>query len=223
MAGKVLEGLFGSEVACAEVDLYRDPLGELTAEEAAAIPRAHPDRLLEYRAGRHCARVALARLGVHGVSIPRNEDRSPVWPEGFIGSITHSRTRERGWCAACVTRSSYARGIGVDGELDQPLERKLWPRILLDTEQAWLATRPEPERGDLAKVVFSAKEAIYKCQYLVTRTVLEFADVHVALSLEDGSFEAELRRSAPPLDAGFSFHGRYAKRDGIIATAVLLR
>jgi 4'-phosphopantetheinyl transferase EntD len=219
----ILEGLFEGGVIAVEADLGRDPLGELTAEEAAALPRAHEHRILEFRGGRHCARAALARLGVEGVSVLRNEDRSPIWPAGFVGSITHTRTRERGWCAAAVARNRDARGIGIDGELDEPLERKLWYRVLVPAEESFLLAQPEEQRGFLGKLVFSAKEATYKCQYAVTREFLDFADVQVELEQATASFVAELRRAAGPFGAGFTFRGRYARKSGIIATAVVLR
>ncbi|HEX3594269.1 MAG TPA: 4'-phosphopantetheinyl transferase superfamily protein [Polyangiaceae bacterium] len=223
MAAHVLEGLFGGEVVTVEVDLYRDPIGELTESEALALPRAHPDRLLEYRAGRHCARTALARLGVHGVSILRNEDRSPLWPRGFVGSIAHSRGDSQGWCGAVVARAADARGVGVDGELDEPLERKLWRRILRDSEKKWLEARERTEQGVLGKLIFCAKEATYKCQYAVTKTFLDFADVEVTLSPETSSFRAAFARDVAPFDAGFSFEGKYARRQGLIAAGVVLR
>jgi 4'-phosphopantetheinyl transferase EntD len=219
----VLEGLLGSAVVSVEVELHRDLIGELSPEEAAAVPRAHRDRLLEFRAGRHCAREALAALGVHGVSILRGEDRAPLWPEGVVGSITHSRTRNRGWCAASVARSSDVRSIGIDGELDEPLERKLWARILLPSEQAFIEARAEAEHGYLAKLFFSAKEATYKCQYPLSREFLEFSDVELATDPESDVFSARLLRDALPFRAGHTFQGRHARRHGIIATAVVLR
>jgi 4'-phosphopantetheinyl transferase EntD len=218
----VLEGLLDGGVISVEVDLYRDPIGELSPEEAATVPRAQRDRLLEFRAGRHCAREALGELGVHGVSILRAEDRAPLWPDGVVGSITHSRARNRGWCAAAVARSSDVQSIGIDGELDEPLERKLWPRILLPSEQAFIETRAEAEHGYLAKLIFSAKEATYKCQYPVSREFLEFADVELTLDPASDTFSARLLRDALPFRRGHTFRGRHARRQGIIATAVVL-
>jgi 4'-phosphopantetheinyl transferase EntD len=223
VTGTILEGLLDGDVATVEVDLQRDSLDELTPAEAASIPHAHAHRLLEFRGGRHCARAALARFGVHDVPILRNEDRSPVWPPGFVGSITHTRARERGWCAAAVARSTYVRAVGIDGELDEPLERKLWSRILLPSEEAFLLSQPDDQRGFLGKLVFSAKEATYKCQYSLTREFLEFSDVHVELDPNEASFVAELTRAAGSFAKGFSFCGRYVRRNGIIATAVALR
>lgn len=223
MASSVLEGLLGEDIVSVEVDLYRDAIGELTASESAALARAHPDRLLEYRAGRHCAREALAVLGLRDVSILRNDDRSPIWPPGFVGSITHSRAQGFGWGAAAVARGTAVRALGIDGELDEPLERKLWERVLLDPEREFVESHPGSEQGFWGKLVFSAKEATYKCQYTLTRTYLEFAEVRVTVLPDESAFRAELVRSVPPFDAGFVFTGRYARRHGIIATAVVLR
>jgi 4'-phosphopantetheinyl transferase EntD len=219
----ILEGLLDASIVVVEVDLARDALGALTPEETAGMSRAHPDRLLEYRAGRHCARVALARLGLAGASIPRNEDRSPIWPAGFVGSITHTRKRQEGWCAAAVARSADFPGVGIDGELDEPLEVKLWSRVLLPAEQAWIEARPDGEQGFWGKLFFSAKEATYKCQYPLTSTFLEFADVEITVEPVAATFDAVLRREAGALRAGHAFHGRYARREGIIATAVAVR
>ena len=118
---------------------------------------------------------------------------------------------------------SDARAVGIDGEVDEPLERKLWTRILLPSEEAFVLAHPDELRGFLGKLVFSAKEATYKCQYSLTREFLDFADVHVELDASDASFVAELMRPAGSFAKGFVFRGRYARRNGIVATAVALR
>jgi 4'-phosphopantetheinyl transferase EntD len=159
---------------------------------------------------------------VHGVSILRTEDRAPLWPEGIVGSITHSRARNRGWCAAAVAHSGDVQSIGIDGELDEPLERKLWPRILLPSERAFIETRAEAEHGYLAKLFFSAKEATYKCQYPLSREFLEFSDVELTTDPASDTFSARLLRDALPFREGHTFQGRHARRQGIIVTAVVL-
>src|SRR5689334_16812760 len=226
MPPAVLQGLFDDSVVTVEVDLYSgDPLDELLPEEAAAIPRARGERRLEFRAGRHCARLALARLGAERAPLLPAPDRSPLWPSGFVGSITHTRARrpDRGWCAAAVTRASGTVGVGIDGEIDEPLERKLWHRILLPREQAFIEAQPKDEQGFWAKLVFSAKEATYKCQYAVTAHFLEFADVEVTVRPDELTFTAVLLRDAGSLARGHEFRGRYARRNGVVATAVVLR
>jgi 4'-phosphopantetheinyl transferase EntD len=217
----VLAGLFGDAVAAEEVDLLSASIGELLPAEAVLLPKAAAPRLLEFRAGRHCARVALARLGVTGVPVLRAADRTPVWPEGVVGSIAHTRRQDRGWCGAVVARSRDVRSLGLDAELEGPLQENLWERVLSPEERAWLAARPEAERGTIAKLVFSAKESTYKCLYPVARQFLEFHEVRIAL-VGDAEFRATLLVDAAPFRAGETFMGRHAHRSGIVVTAVTL-
>lgn len=217
----MLAGLFGGAVVTEEVELFTDVLGELLPEEAAALPHARSARILEYRAGRHCARVALARLGVTGFPVLRAPDRTPVWPEGFVGSIAHTRKEGRGWCGAAVARSGEVRSVGLDAELEGPLQPNLWERVLSSTEREWLFREPEAARGDLAKLVFSAKESTYKCLYPLSRHFLEFHDVEIALS-SGGEFRATLLVEAAPFHAGQTFTGRHVRRDGLVVTAMTL-
>jgi 4'-phosphopantetheinyl transferase EntD len=225
-SASVLEGLLDASVVTVEVDLYgEEPLEELLPEEQAALPRARSERRLEFRAGRHCARVALSRLGAPRSPLLPAADRSPLWPAGYVGSITHTRAHrpDRGWCAAAVARATSVRAVGIDGELDEPLEPKLWDRILRPREREWIMARPESERGYWAKLHFSAKEATYKCQYAVTHEFLEFADVEVTVFPDESVFVAVLMRDASALPRGHELRGRYTRRSGVVATAVVLR
>jgi 4'-phosphopantetheinyl transferase EntD len=219
----ILSGLFGDGVITEEVDLLTDPLGELLPEERATIPRAGSARLLEFRAGRHCARAALERLGLSGSPVLRAADRAPIWPTGYVGAIAHTRAKDRGWCGAAVARASTVTALGLDAEIDEPLEHKLWERVLTPAERAFILGHPEHEQGFLAKLVFSAKECTYKCQYPRSLQFLEFADVEVTLASESATFSAALLRSAPPWGTGQNFAGRYVRKSGVIATAVTFR
>lgn len=224
----ILPELFGSNIATEEVNLP-DPLdpvaarlSDLLPEEAAAIKSGRGERLLEFRGGRHCARRALERLGLPGAPVLRASDRAPVWPEGFVGSIAHTRSRERGFCGAAVARASDARSLGLDVEFDTPLERALWARVLTEGERALIEQRPESLRGYLSKLVFSAKECAYKCQYPLSKQFLEFHDVEVTISEERHEVSAVLLRDAGPFEGGTVFAGRFARQGGVIATGMTL-
>jgi 4'-phosphopantetheinyl transferase EntD len=145
-----------------------------------------------------------------------------MWPDGFVGSIAHTRNRERGFCGAAVARAADVRSLGLDVELDAPLERALWVRVLTDRERALIEERAESLQGFLGKLFFSAKECAYKCQYPLSRQFLEFHDVEVTISVERSELSAVLLRDAGPLRRGAVFVGRYARRDGLIATGITL-
>src|SRR5580692_9704966 len=57
--------------------------------EISVIASAAPPRMATFRAGRACARGALKELGSRNVAIPIGPSGAPIWPPGFVGSITH--------------------------------------------------------------------------------------------------------------------------------------
>ena len=71
---------------------------ELFPEERACLAKAVEKRRAEFGTARVCARRALAQLGFPPMPLVPNKDRSPVWPQGVVGSITHTR----GYCAVIV-------------------------------------------------------------------------------------------------------------------------
>ena len=213
--------LFDREVTTCEVSLS-SPLGELYPEEALALRSALPRRLLEFRAGRHCARLALERLGIAAGPLLPSEDRLPLWPAGVVGSISHTGSIENGWCGAAVASSERVASLGLDAELALPLEPALWSRVLRNEEADLILATAPAERGLIAKLFFCAKEAAYKCQFPLTRQFLEFQDVSVRLNQRDQSFHAVLERAALPFAAGTRFSERFVRTPKLFATAVLL-
>ena len=102
---------------------------------------------------------------------------------------------------AAVARRETIIGLGVDVERADPLEASLVPRICSPAEITRLARLPV-EEADWHKLVFSAKESVYKAYYPLARTFLEFHDVDVVVEPDAGTFTATLVRRAVPLAAG---------------------
>ena len=80
--------LLPAKVAVATADPAA-PASGLTPDETRQIGKAIDKRQREFAAGRRAGRSALAAVGALNAEIPRAEDRSPVWPDGFTGSISH--------------------------------------------------------------------------------------------------------------------------------------
>jgi enterobactin synthetase component D / holo-[acyl-carrier protein] synthase len=191
-----------------------EPSLPLFDEELPLVAAAVEKRRLEFSRGRQCARAALRRLGVPDGPLLSGSQREPLWPEVAIGSITHTQ----GLCLAAVAfRRSYA-GVGIDVEPDAPLQPALAQRIASDVEMRGLASMPSLLA---ARLIFSAKEAFYKCQFSVTRQFLGFFDVSIELEPQ-GEFSAELLIDAGPLVCGQRFRGRWRQRGGFLFTAVHL-
>lgn len=143
--------------ACLEaVDALDAPL---LAEERPGTERMAPVRLREYVAGRTAARRAMVRLTGMETAVPRQADRSPCWPAGLCGSLSHSRS----YAVAVVARLEDFVAIGVDLEADARVGRDLWDQIFTETEKQFLRRLPPPVGLQAASLLFSAKEAYFKC------------------------------------------------------------
>lgn len=220
--GPLLQTILPTVVEAAEV-LLPAALTELTAREATQIRSAREKRVREFQAGRHCARAALARLGITGFSLLNDPDRAPCWPPGVAGSLTHTTVAEkRTWSGVAVARIADLASIGIDAEPNEDLDAKLWPRILYGDERNALEAEASADRGKLARLVFSAKESVYKCQYALSRQFLEFSDVSLEWDARRGTFVGTLRRDAGPFETGRRFPGRFLATDTVLLTAVVL-
>jgi 4'-phosphopantetheinyl transferase EntD len=181
---------------------------ELYPEELALIERAVPKRRAEFATARVCARRALAQLGVPPSPILRGETREPLWPEGIVGSLTHCT----GMRAAAVARATDFRSIGIDAEPDEPLPDGILERISLPAERAQLA---HADRPNMDRLLFSAKESVYKAWFPLAHRWLGFCDAEIAME-PDGTFDVRLLVSGPIA----SLSGRWLARDGLLLTAI---
>jgi 4'-phosphopantetheinyl transferase EntD len=159
----------------------------------------------------------MVTFGVSDFPLLVGDDRFPVWPAEAIGSITHTDD----FVGAAVAARSALAGIGIDVECRGQVEPRLWKQIFTEAEIRWLGTLPKTEQMDTATVIFSAKEAFYKCQYCLSRSWLGFHDV--TLKVEAGEFTVELLKPVPEL-AGYAsaLGGRFEIDEGLVATGIAL-
>src|SRR5262249_28000195 len=154
-------------------------------------------RRREFVTGRLCARIAMAELGNRPLPVFRGADRAPIWPLGHVGSITHTGEL----CAVAVARKSDGfLGIGIDLEPAEPLSADDVDTICSAGDLAGLRRHGGTDTPLLARAVFSIKEAVYKCQYAVTRTFIDLHDVTVAIDPDRTHFRATLQRSVAPFE-----------------------
>jgi 4'-phosphopantetheinyl transferase EntD len=186
----------------------------LFPEESAIIRNAAEKRRRDFRAGRACARLALAALGVHDVAIPSGPRREPLWPAGIVGSITHCP----GYVAAAVTIRDHLPALGIDAED--------WGAAGSDLE-SFICTPAELDRYRDSEhpcwrtLVFSAKESLLKALYPLRHFEFEFADVEVTLS--QGRFSVSPARELGSLAADIErIQGRFLVGGDHIFTAAWL-
>lgn len=191
-----------------------EPSLPLFAEELKFVESAVDKRRLEFGRGRECARAALRRLGLADAPLLSGRQREPLWPAGVVGSITHTR----GLCVAAVAwQKSYA-GVGIDVEPAEPLSLAIAERVATEAEMSSLGAL-SPLLA--ARLIFSAKEAFYKCQFYRTRQYLGFFDVSIELEPQ-GDFSARLLIDAGSIVQGRCFRGRWRQRDRFLFTAIYM-
>ncbi len=182
-----------------------------------ALNHAIPKRLAEFAAGRRAARAAMAMLGMPVVAIPHGSDRAPQWPEGVVGSISHTGAL----CLAIVGRSGDWAGLGLDLESDHGLDVSLWPEILRPGEMARIKTLPDDTQGSAAMAVFVAKEAVYKAQYPTSCTLMGFHALDV--ETDGGRFAARFTLDVPGFARGTLIAGQFCRAEGYIAAYCAIR
>ncbi|MET8152666.1 4'-phosphopantetheinyl transferase [Actinoplanes sp. NPDC049668] len=191
------------------------PDAEIFPAEAALITNAVAKRRSEFTTVRHCARLALAELGVPPAPILPGVRGAPIWPAGIVGSMTHCV----GYRGAAVARADVVRGVGVDAEVDGPLPEGVLDLVSSEREREHLGqlAREHPTVS-WERLLFSAKESVYKVWSPLTGEWLGFEDAAVTFDPAAGTFTARLL-----VDGPFeTLAGRFLVADGIVLTAIAL-
>jgi 4'-phosphopantetheinyl transferase EntD len=209
-----LNELFPQGVLAAELRGRGDP-SALYPAEAAHLQKAVQKRAEEFAAGRLCGRLLLQEFGIRDFAIEVGAHRQPLWPEDLVGSITHTT----GFCAAVAAAKKNLRSVGIDTEIAGSVKSELWRGICTPSETTWLRSLPQSEQLAAATLIFSAKEAFYKCQFGLTQERLGFHDASVELPAWDrkrGAFRIFANRgikleslAALPLQGQYLFHEQF--------------
>lgn len=194
--------LFPAEVVTvvATEEMWEKPL--IMAEEELIVT-ACTKRKREFRAGRNCAHAALDILGLPRQPILRDSNRAPCWPEGYQGSISHCKDL----CLAACTSKNPIMSLGLDVEPLAPLSPEVEGYIYTSNELEYFhsLSRKLPER-----LVFSAKESLYKCLYPLINQFFGFHAVEIVLDDRKQLFNfhstGQIEFNIPD---HLQFHGRY--------------
>ncbi|MFC5957633.1 4'-phosphopantetheinyl transferase [Streptomyces pratens] len=239
MIGKLLPG------TVVVVEAYGDEGTDapLYPEEADVVARAVDKRRREFTAVRSCARRAMKKLGVPPRPVLPGERGAPGWPDGLAGSMTHCA----GYCAAALVRTGDLASIGIDAEVRGPLPEGVLSSVALPGEAERIG-RLALERPGVPwdRLLFSAKEAVYKAWFPLTGKWLDFmeADIELFADPGDGSDTggsdlggSAFRGFGASVRGGFRaallvpgpwvgdrrldhFDGRWTAEGGLVATAV---
>ena len=193
----------------------------LPEEQAIAESFGSQKRRAEFRLGRKCAHGALLRFGLEYEPILRNpETREPCWPNSVWGSITHSA----GFAAVAVGLKKEIKGVGIDLEsFSKSVDFKIRRHVCVESELEWLESLPTKQANRALRIIFSAKESIFKCIYPGTKTYLTFKDAAVSVNDTEKNFSCIIFKSFPGImQHCFTHHGRYSEMDKMLLTSVYI-
>lgn len=191
------------------------------AAPRAGSGRGRSARSAESRSARDCARAALALLGQHHADIPTGEGGRPVWPDGFVGSLSHCP----GLRVAAVARADTARAVGIDVEPHRPIPPAVTATVTRGGEPSMLARLASSHPAVAwSTVVWSAKESIFKAWYPLTGRWVDPTACEVTVDPDRGSFEGRLVASvaAAHPDAPSVFDGRWLVVGAHLCTVVIV-
>ncbi|WP_245279062.1 4'-phosphopantetheinyl transferase family protein [Mesorhizobium loti] len=142
-------------------------------DEAHSIPARQPAMRRASGAARWIARLLLADIGVTDFALLRTPSGAPAWPGGITGSLAH----DDDMAIAAVAEIGRIRSLGIDVEPALPLPDDIFALV------ASPGDRTETVDRHLAgRILFAAKEAVYKAAYPLDRKVLGYEDITVDLN-----------------------------------------
>jgi 4'-phosphopantetheinyl transferase EntD len=142
----------------------------LLPEEAAVFAGSVIERRRASGAARILARELLAQLGCSPTTaLPKSASGAPIWPTGIIGSLAHDSR----FAIAAVGKRDAVAALGIDIE---PAEDLPFELDLIATPRERLAVISNSYSG---RLLFTAKEAVYKAVYPLDKVFLEHHDVEI--------------------------------------------
>lgn len=145
----------------------------LLPAEAASITARQPAMRRASGAARWIAHGLLADIGFNDFAVLRTPSGAPAWPDGITGSLAH----DDDVAVAAVAPVGDIVSLGIDVEPALPLPDDIFtlvaiPEDRIETADPYLAGR----------ILFAAKEAVYKAVYPLDRQVLGYE--HISIDLE---------------------------------------
>jgi len=190
-------------------------------EEVISASFGSSKRSAEFSFGRYCAHRALSKFEMESVPILRiAETREPCWPESVRGSITHSE----GFAAAAVGLAKDVSGIGIDLEsLSRVVDFNIRRHVCVDKEREFLESLPTEQANRYLRIIFSAKESIFKCFFPISQTYLYFQDAEIIIDENNSEFSFSLSKACTGItSAGFQHSGRFSIKDDLLLTSIYI-
>ncbi|MFL6578407.1 MAG: 4'-phosphopantetheinyl transferase, partial [Povalibacter sp.] len=91
------------------------------------------------------------------------------------GSITHTA----GFCGVVIAERVRFKSIGLDTESATAVDTDILHHVCTPQEAEWIEALPLQDRQRASSLIFSAKEAFFKCQFPITGRWVGFEEVAI--------------------------------------------
>lgn len=145
----------------------------LRPEEQRTITSRDPIARRNSGAGRWLARGLLNELGHPDISVPRGRSGAPIWPAGIVGALAHDAEI----AVAAAAPADAVLGLGIDVEPAEPLPDEVATLVITNADSLGLM-----DRQLVGRLVFAAKEAVYKAVHPLDGVILNYDDIAVDLT-----------------------------------------
>jgi len=144
------------------------------------------------------SRWLIRELAEEKIPLPTAAEGYPIWPEPYIGSISHSV----GHVAVTLFRSPTFRSVGIDLERVSRMKTIIEPRIL-EPEESILLNNVLSDQSKFSlnhsrefwlTVIFGFKESCFKCLFPLVKKRFYFHDVNILkINCQESTIEARIK------------------------------
>lgn len=175
-----------------------------------------------FAAGRRAAKAALKNAGFSGqADLAIGDDALPIWPPGWIGSISHTDDV----AAAIVTPVDEHLSISLGIDIEQIVQMDVASMIAPNVAPELLPAAPDHPFNQQISQAFSAKEALYKALFPKCREFKEFSAARVSWHEDHGGTSPGMRLTLTEAwhadyPAGFSLNVNQVIAAGYVVSVV---
>lgn len=186
-----------------------------------SIQKSVIKRQAEYLAGRFAASIILQRLHIPICNIPIGKNRSPIWPQGIVASISHNNSTAL--CIAAFDNHYQYLGIDIESKLSLEVVKEIKKNIINSNEEDILQNvKNNLSFTDAFTLVFSAKESLFKAIYPEVNSYFDFSAAElINLCNKTKQFQLVLLQDLSlKLKAGTQFNGKFYFDDNHVITLI---
>ena len=115
-------------------------------------------------------------------------------------------------------------GIGIDLEsLSRVVDFNIRSHVCVEKEREFMESLTVEQANRYLRIIFSAKESIFKCFFPISQTYLYFQDAEIIIDDKNSEFSFLLSKACTGItSAGFQHSGKFLIKDDLLLTSIYI-